>query len=32
MGDGSVHFITDGIDLLVWRGMATIGGEEVAGN
>ena len=28
MGDGSVHFIANAIDLGVWRAMATIAGNE----
>ena len=27
--DGSVHFISDGIDVFVWRAMGTAGGGEV---
>lgn len=29
MGDGSGRFVSDTIDLAVWRGMSTIQGEEV---
>jgi prepilin-type N-terminal cleavage/methylation domain-containing protein len=29
MGDGSVHFIVNAIDLAVWQAMATIAGNEV---
>lgn len=29
MADGSTHFATDDIDLNLWRGMSTIGGEEI---
>jgi hypothetical protein len=28
MGDGSVHFVNDSINLAVWRGLATLAGEE----
>jgi prepilin-type N-terminal cleavage/methylation domain-containing protein/prepilin-type processing-associated H-X9-DG protein len=28
--DGSVHFVSDGIDLTIWRAMATRSGGEVA--
>jgi prepilin-type N-terminal cleavage/methylation domain-containing protein/prepilin-type processing-associated H-X9-DG protein len=31
-GDGSVHFVANGIDLGVWRGLATRSGGEVPGN
>ena len=27
--DGSVHFVTDEVDLSVWQGMASIAGGEV---
>jgi prepilin-type N-terminal cleavage/methylation domain-containing protein/prepilin-type processing-associated H-X9-DG protein len=30
-GDGSVHFIADGIDLTTWRSLATRSGGEVPG-
>jgi prepilin-type N-terminal cleavage/methylation domain-containing protein/prepilin-type processing-associated H-X9-DG protein len=30
-GDGSVHFVTNGIDLNTWRGLATRSGGEVLG-
>jgi len=29
MGDGSVHFVNDTIDLTTWQAMATIDGGEV---
>ena len=29
MADGSVQFVTDSVDLTVWRAMATIAGGEV---
>jgi prepilin-type N-terminal cleavage/methylation domain-containing protein len=29
MGDGSVHFVSDTVDLKVWQGMVTIAGSEV---
>ena len=29
MGDGSVHFIEDGIDLVTWRALGTRNGREV---
>lgn len=29
MGDGAVRFVSDGVDLAVWRGLATISGREV---
>ena len=29
MGDGSVHFVKNGIDLLTWRAIGTRGGGEV---
>jgi prepilin-type N-terminal cleavage/methylation domain-containing protein/prepilin-type processing-associated H-X9-DG protein len=32
MCDGSVSFVTDGIDLLVWRSVGTIKGDEVLGS
>jgi prepilin-type processing-associated H-X9-DG protein len=32
MCDGSVHFITNGIDLNTWRGLGTRNGEEVISN
>ncbi len=32
LGDGSVHFITNGVDLNTWRGLATRSGNEVLGN
>lgn len=28
LGDGSVRFASDSVDLNVWRGLATIGGQE----
>ena len=28
--DGSVHFIDEGIDVLIWRAMGTIDGGEIA--
>jgi hypothetical protein len=28
MADGSVHFVTDDVDLEMWKGMSTMGGEE----
>ena len=28
MADGSTHFVSDGIDLNVWRALATRAGEE----
>jgi prepilin-type N-terminal cleavage/methylation domain-containing protein/prepilin-type processing-associated H-X9-DG protein len=31
MGDGSVRFVSDSIDLGIWRGMASIQGGEVDG-
>ncbi len=31
LGDGSVRFVSDSVDLTVWRGAATRGGGEVAG-
>ncbi|MFO0944521.1 MAG: DUF1559 domain-containing protein [Planctomycetota bacterium] len=31
-GDGSVHFITDGIDGMTWRGMGTPNGKEILGD
>ncbi len=30
--DGSVHFVSDSIDLTVWRGMGTYAGAEIGGN
>jgi prepilin-type N-terminal cleavage/methylation domain-containing protein/prepilin-type processing-associated H-X9-DG protein len=30
--DGSVHFASDSVDLLTWRMMGSIAGEEVAGH
>jgi prepilin-type N-terminal cleavage/methylation domain-containing protein/prepilin-type processing-associated H-X9-DG protein len=30
--DGSVHFITDGVDLAVWQGLGTRNGGEVPGD
>ncbi len=32
MGDGSVHFFGDAINLFVWRGLATTRGGEAVGN
>jgi prepilin-type processing-associated H-X9-DG protein len=29
LGDGSVRFVADGIDLKTWRALATIFGNEV---
>jgi prepilin-type N-terminal cleavage/methylation domain-containing protein/prepilin-type processing-associated H-X9-DG protein len=29
MADGSVHFVSDSIDLGIWRGLATINGREL---
>jgi prepilin-type N-terminal cleavage/methylation domain-containing protein/prepilin-type processing-associated H-X9-DG protein len=29
MGDGSIRFVRDGIDLAAWRGMGTVRGSEV---
>jgi len=29
MADGSVHFLTNGIDLALWRSLATRGGREL---
>jgi hypothetical protein len=31
-GDGSVHFVTNGIDINTWRGLATRAGGEVLGD
>ena len=28
LADGSTHFVSNDIDLVVWRGMTTMGGEE----
>jgi hypothetical protein len=30
MGDGSVRFVTNSISLLVWQGMGTRGGADIA--
>jgi prepilin-type processing-associated H-X9-DG protein len=30
MCDGSVHFVSDGIELAVWRAASTTQGEEIA--
>ena len=30
-GDGSVRFVNDGIDLLTWRMMGSIAGDELQG-
>jgi hypothetical protein len=32
MADGSVRFVTNGIDLAVWRALGTRSGGEVATN
>ncbi len=32
LGDGSVRFVSDNVDLGVWRGVATRGGGETAGD
>ncbi len=32
LGDGSVHFISDGIDLATWRALGSRDGGEVPGN
>jgi prepilin-type processing-associated H-X9-DG protein len=29
MADGSVHFVSNGVSLEAWRGMATIAGQEI---
>jgi hypothetical protein len=29
--DASVHFVNDNVDLIVWRALATMDGEEVVG-
>jgi prepilin-type processing-associated H-X9-DG protein len=31
-GDGSVHFVTDSVDINTWRGMSTRAGGEVLGD
>jgi len=31
MGDGSVHFISENIDVTIWRAMGSIAGREVVG-
>jgi prepilin-type N-terminal cleavage/methylation domain-containing protein/prepilin-type processing-associated H-X9-DG protein len=30
MGDGAVHFVSDGVDLAVWRAAASVAGHETA--
>jgi prepilin-type processing-associated H-X9-DG protein len=32
LGDGSVHFVSNGVDLGAWRALATRAGGEVPGN
>jgi len=32
MGDGSVHFVSDGVSLATWRAVGTMAGGEVIGN
>jgi prepilin-type N-terminal cleavage/methylation domain-containing protein/prepilin-type processing-associated H-X9-DG protein len=32
LGDGSVHFVSNGVDLGVWRGLSTRAGGEVPGS
>jgi prepilin-type processing-associated H-X9-DG protein len=32
MGDGSVRFFSENIDLLVWQALGTRGGNEVLGD
>jgi prepilin-type processing-associated H-X9-DG protein len=32
LADGSVRFVSNGIDVLVWQGVASIDGSEVTGN
>jgi prepilin-type processing-associated H-X9-DG protein len=29
LGDGSVHFVTNGVSLFAWRALATRSGQEV---
>ena len=31
-GDGSVHFLSNGIDISTWMGLATINGHEILGD
>ena len=31
LADGSVQFVSESVDLLIWRGLATIGGGEILG-
>jgi len=32
MGDGSVHFVAESIERRVWRGLASIAGDELPQN